>query len=119
MQLQKFFVILSSLLLISGCSVLEPKIVTKTEYVEKQIPLQPHPKPLKLSAVEWQVVTKDTLAEVLQKLPDPYVLYAISVPNYEIMAVNLAEIKRYIGQQKAIILYYENAVKPSTKEEKK
>ena len=118
MQLQKFFVILSSLLVINGCSVLEPKVVTKTEYVAKNIPLQPPPKPLTLSNVEWSVVTKDTLEEVLAKMQEPYVFYAISVPSYEVMALNLAEIKRYIGQQKAIITYYENAIQPAKPPEK-
>jgi len=37
--------------------------------------------------------------------------------DYENLAINIAEIRRYLNQQKEIIVYYEKAVKP--KEEKK
>ena len=41
---------------------------------------------------------------------DSYV--AISVKDYENLAKNFAELRRYIEQQKSIILYYEKAVQP-------
>ena len=43
--------------------------------------------------------------------------YVLSVRDYETLALNIAEIKRYIEQQKEIIIYYEEAVKPRKKEE--
>jgi hypothetical protein len=39
---------------------------------------------------------------------------AISVKDYENLSLNFAELKRYIEQQKQIIVYYEEAVKPET-----
>ena len=44
--------------------------------------------------------------------------YVLSVRDYETLALNMAEIKRYIQQQKEIIIYYEKAVEPKPKEEK-
>ena len=41
---------------------------------------------------------------------DSYI--AISVKDYENLAKNFAELRRYIEQQKQIIVYYEDAVKP-------
>ena len=41
---------------------------------------------------------------------DAYI--AISIKDYENLALNFAELRRYIEQQKEIIIYYENAVKP-------
>ena len=41
---------------------------------------------------------------------DAYI--AISVKDYENLALTFAELRRYIEQQKEIILYYEEAVKP-------
>ena len=38
--------------------------------------------------------------------------FAISVKDYENLAKNFAELRRYIEQQKQIILYYEEAVQP-------
>ena len=48
-----------------------------------------------------------------------FLFYAISVRDYETLALNMAEIKRYIEQQKQIIIYYEKAVAPKPKEEEK
>ena len=41
---------------------------------------------------------------------DAYV--AISIKDYENLSLNFAELRRYIEQQKNIILYYEEAVAP-------
>jgi len=48
---------------------------------------------------------------------DAYI--AISVKDYENLSLNFAEMKRYIEQQKEIIIYYEEAVKPRKKDEVK
>ena len=44
-----------------------------------------------------------------------FLFYAISVRDYETLALNMAEIKRYIDQQKQLIVYYEKAVAPKPK----
>jgi len=44
---------------------------------------------------------------------DSYI--AISVKDYENLALNFAELRRYIEQQKQIIVYYEQAVAPEEK----
>ena len=36
---------------------------------------------------------------------------ALSMRDYELLALNIAEIRRYLNQQKEIIVYYEKAVK--------
>ena len=53
------------------------------------------------------------------KTNNDYVFYAVSVHDYENLAFNMAELYRYIRQQKEIIIYYEKAVevKPEEKEE--
>ena len=38
--------------------------------------------------------------------------YAISVRDYETLALNMAELKRFLEQQKQVIIYYEKAVAP-------
>jgi len=37
---------------------------------------------------------------------------ALSVKDYENLALNVAELRRFINQQKEIIVYYEKAVQP-------
>ena len=46
---------------------------------------------------------------------DSYI--AISVKDYENLSLNFAELRRYIEQQKQIIVYYETAVTPEKEEE--
>jgi hypothetical protein len=61
------------------------------------------------------VVSKENYNEFVKEFEakngaDAYI--AISVKDYENLSLNFAELRRYIEQQKQIIVYYENAVKP-------
>ena len=128
MELRNFLKVLSLLLvtlLLSNCSTfkLPAKTVVKTEYVEKVIPLQPHPKPLNMQNVEWYVVTEQKFNDFITKYKkehgNEWVFYAISVRGYEAMALNMADIKRYLEQNQKLILYYEKAVSPNGEKESK
>ena len=48
-----------------------------------------------------------------------FLFYSLSVRDYETLALNMADIKRYILQQKELIIYYEKAVAPTPTEEEK
>ena len=106
--------------LLSGCASFwkpEKEIVTVTELVERNIPIVPHPKKVQLNDVKIYVVSPEVnydefMEEFTKKNgADSYV--AISVKDYENLSKNFVELRRYIDQQKKIILYYEEAVKPS------
>ena len=121
MELKKYLILWSLsllLLLSSGCSLLprEKEIIVQTVEVEKQIPLQLQPKPLQFNDSYWHVVTEANFDEFIEKFKkehgEAWVFYAVSVRSYESMALNLAELKRYIEQQKQINIYYEEAIKP-------
>jgi hypothetical protein len=110
------------LLLSSGCSswrdVLPVEI--KTVEVERKIPTQNRPKPIKMNNIHFYVVTEDTwdsFKERFAKENGDLLFYALSVRDYESLALNMADLKRYIQQQKEIIVYYEEAVKPIKKED--
>ena len=106
------------LFLLSSCSLLprQKEIIIQTVEVEKQIPLQLQPKPLQFNSVYWHVITQENFDDFIKKFKkengEAWVFYAISVRSYESMALNMAELKRYIEQQKQVIIYYEEAVKP-------
>ena len=127
MRLQKSLKISSLLLLsiaISGCSLVrdpEEKIVVQNNMVEKRIPLQSSPKPVTLGSPTFYVVTQENFDEFLEKYTkeegEPWVFYATSVRSYETLSLNVAEIRRYIEQQKSIIIYYENAITGKKEEE--
>ena len=121
---------ISSLLLlslvISGCSSW-PKLTqieVQTVEVERNIPTQNRPQPITMNTtMKWWVVTEENFKEFKEKFQkengDPLVAYVLSVRDYETLALNMAEIKRYIEQQKEIIIYYEEAIKPREKEKVK
>ena len=111
--------LLLTTLLSSGCASVEPQVVLKTEYVVKDIPIQPHPKPLNLHRVKWYAVTPENMEEFLQRFEEESgitVFFAVSVPDYENMSLNVAELRRYINQQKALIVYYEESIQTMIKE---
>ena len=99
----------------------EPKVVTVTKVVRTEVPIQARPKQVRLNDVKIYVVSKVNYKEFIKEYEkkngaDSYI--AISVKDYENLALNFAELRRYIEQQKQIIVYYEKAVSPNPKEEK-
>ena len=107
-------------LLLSSCTSFKKilPIEIKTVEVERKIPTQNRPRPVSLSNLHFYVVTEDTFAAFKQRFEKEngdLLFYAISVRDYETLALNMAELKRFIQQQKQIIIYYEKAVKPKNK----
>lgn len=98
---------------IAACSTIEPQVVVKTDYVEKVIPIQPKPKGVTIHPVYFYTVNAENIEEFLlrfEKENGDIVFFAISVPHYENLSLNLADLKRYIGQQNSLILYYEDSI---------
>jgi hypothetical protein len=113
-------------LLLSSCSTWNPlkTVEVKTVEVERQIPVQNRPPQIQMNTtMKWWVVTEENFKKFKEEFQkengDPLVAYVLSVRDYETLALNMAEIKRYIEQQKSIIVYYEEAIKPKVKSEKK
>ena len=71
-----------------------------------------------MSNIYFYVVTEDTFEAFkkrFEKENGDFLFYAISVRDYETLALNMAELKRFLQQQKQIIIYDEKAVKPKDK----
>ena len=114
--------LLPFLLLSSGCSSWREvlPVEVKTVEVERKIPTQNRPRPVKLDDVYFYVVSADNFDDFkkrFEKENGDLVFYALSVRDYETIAYNMAELKRFIDQQQQIIIYYEEAVKPTKKED--
>ena len=118
------FPLIAILLLSSGCSYFKnplKQIEIKTVEVERVIPTQNRPRPISLNDIYFYVVTEQNFEEFKNRFVKEngdLVGYVLSVRDYETLALNMADIKRYIQQQKEIIIYYEKAVEPKPKEEK-
>ena len=118
MNFGKISSLLLAILLLSSCSSFykEPEIKVVTKLEKTVVPIVPMPKPVQMNDIKIYVVSPEENLEEFKKEfeakngGDSYI--AISVKDYENLSKNFAELRRYIEQQKAIILYYENAVKP-------
>ena len=110
------------LLLSSGCSSWREvlPVEVKTVEIERKIPIQNRPRPVKLNDIHFYVVNTEnfeSFKDRFQKEHGDLVFYGLSVRDYETISYNMAELKRFIDQQQQIIIYYEEAVKPTKKED--
>ena len=103
-------------LFMGGCSLRgtpETEIKVVTKIVPTTIPTVAQPKPIQLNDTRVWVVTAENLEEFLEDFKEQYgevAFVALSMRDYENLALNIGDLKRYIGQQKEIIVYYEKAV---------
>ena len=113
-------VIVITMIFLAGCSRItpEPQIQTVTQIQKTTIPVVARPKPVQLTDTRVFVVTKDNLDSFLEEFSAAYgevAFVALSMKDYENLALNIAEIRRYLNQQTEIIIYYEKAVKDNEK----
>ena len=77
---------------------------------------------MKPNDIHFYVVTEENYEEFKNRFVKEngdLVGYVLSVRDYETLALNMSDIKRFLQQQKELIVYYEKAVAPLEKEEKK
>lgn len=107
--------------LLSGCGMLTwkppeplpPKIITVKEVVPIDIYQPPMPPGVELLDVNWFVITEENIDEQIAKiermLGGEFVVFALVPDGYQKMAENLQEIRRYMRQQRELIIYYREA----------
>lgn len=123
MMLRKKFSTILSLLLLSsfltGCGLFskpEPIVLTETVYIKVEVPIKERPKPLQLQEITFEVVSAKNIDEFLFENAErngTVVFIAMDVRDYENLALNTAELRRYIKQQLALIEYYEAKARES------
>ena len=107
----KFLVIPTALLALSSCtSAVTERLIPQTEYIQREIPIQPRPAPVEFPNVDWYVVNSDNLEEFLGRIEADVgnvVFIAVTPKGYENLALGIADLRRYINQQNELIVYYE------------
>ena len=91
----------------------EQVVVTEKEFVYPNIPLQAAPKPVDMPNVQWFVINEDNLEESIERIKEAGgvgAFMAITPKGYENLSLGIADIRRYILQQKEIIAYYETQI---------
>ena len=101
-----------------SCSLLPTKqIQVSAKPIERQIVQPIMPREIDLRQPEWIAVTPENWEDQLAKIEEQegeLVFLAMTIPDYEIMAYNMQEIKRYITELKDVVVYYR---KVTTKKE--
>jgi hypothetical protein len=105
------------LIVACSCSLLPTKqIQVSAKPIERKIVQPIMPREIDLKQPQWIVITPDNWEEQLSKIEEQegeLVFLAMTIPDYEVMAFNMQEIKRYIIELKDVVVYYR---KVTTKE---
>jgi len=101
------------LLTACGARTPEAEVVLQTEYQKQNVPLQERPKGVEFPPVDWFVITEENLEEKIAEIDSKtgnVVMFVITPKGYENLAIGIAELRRYVKDQQAIIAYYEEAL---------
>ena len=93
-----------------SCSLLPTKeIQINSKPIDRKI-IQPiMPREIDLREVKWLTITPENFEEqfkVIEEQEGELVFLAMTIPDYEVMAYNMQEIKRYITELKDVVVYY-------------
>ena len=92
-----------------SCGLIPKKVDVVSKPLERTVAQPILPRGLDLKEPYWYVVSEKNIDEFLEKLKKEegrLVFVAMSVPDYELMAYNMQEIKRYIKELKEVVVYY-------------
>tara|TARA_Y100001947_G_C10289455_1_gene282128 strand:+ start:315 stop:776 length:462 start_codon:yes stop_codon:yes gene_type:complete len=111
---------------LGGCASM-PEIVKYTsEPVERPLLVLPESKITEMRDVDYIVVTEENVDELWRELEaagKPIVIFALTHEGYEALAMNNADIIRFLSEQRAVIIaykeYYEKADKTIDEHNKK
>ena len=106
------------LMMACSCSLLPTKKIEVTAKPMDRTIVQPvMPREIDLKEVSWLTITAENYEEqfaVIEDQEGELVFLAMTVPDYEVMAYNMQELKRYITELKDVVVYYR---KVTTKQE--
>tara|TARA_R110002126_G_scaffold263033_1_gene406041 strand:- start:1210 stop:1527 length:318 start_codon:yes stop_codon:yes gene_type:complete len=101
-----------------SCSLIPTKQIEVTAKPIDRIIVQPvMPREIDLKEPMWIVITPDNWEDqlaMIEKQEGELVFLAMTIPDYEVMAYNMQELKRYINELKEVVVYYK---KVTTKKE--
>jgi hypothetical protein len=92
-----------------SCSLIPKQVDVISKPVERQIAQPILPRGIDLKDPFWYVVSEknlDSFIETVKREEGRVVFVAMSIPDYELMAYNMQELKRYIRELKEVVVYY-------------
>jgi len=102
--------LLMTLTMVSNCSLLPTKqIEVSAKPIERTIVQPIMPREIDLREVRWLTITPENYEEqfaIIEAQEGELVFLAMTIPDYETMAYNMQELKRYITELKDVVVYY-------------
>ena len=122
MESKKIVAILTISMMVSSCSLVPTKkeVSITTKAIERTIIQPVMPREIDLKEPYWYVVSDKNIEEFLarvEKDQGQVVFFAMSVPDYELMAYNMQELKRYINELKEVVVYYKKVTTTPEKDD--
>jgi hypothetical protein len=107
--MKKIISVLICSLALSGCATLKKELVVRTKPVEKPRLDVSLPQPVKMQPMQWVVITDKNYNDVIETVKDSnglVFLVALDETSYKNLAINNANLLRYIREEKAVIAAY-------------
>jgi len=102
--------LLMTLMMGSSCSLIPTKQIEVVAKPMERTIVQPiMPREIDLKEVRWLTITPENFQEqfkVIEEQEGELVFLAMTIPDYEVMAYNMQELKRYITELKDVVVYY-------------
>ena len=124
--MKKLAIIVSLALIVSGCSMIQPKAkpVSVTTIAKKQIMYHPPlPMEVQMDPVDWEILTPDSMQLYLDNLKKgdapKRAFYSLSSKEYEDLSMDMADITRYIKEILGIVKFYRDYDKEEEEEPSK
>ena len=97
-------------MMVCSCSLLPTRdIQIQSKPVERTIVQPVMPREIDLKSVKWFTITPENFEEqfaIIEEQEGELVFLAMTIPDYELMAYNMQELKRYITELKDVVVYY-------------
>jgi len=102
--------LLMTLMMGSSCSLIPTKQIEVVAKPMERTIVQPiMPREIDLKEVRWLTITPENFESQFKVIEDQegeLVFLAMTIPDYEVMAYNMQELKRYITELKDVVVYY-------------
>mgnify|MGYP003113232321 FL=1 len=109
------------LMMACSCSLLPTRdIQIQSKPVDRKIIQPVMPREIDLREVKWLTITPENFEEqfaIIEEQEGELVFLAMTIPDYELMAYNMQEIKRYITELKDVVVYYRTVTTNEPKKE--
>ncbi len=109
----KYIALVAVMLALTGCGTTE-KLLVKPQVVERPKLEVPQPQPVQQLPFEWMVITRQNAEQKFAEIEAQggvVTLFALTPQGYQNLSMNVAELRRFMQQQQAVIgamkKYYE------------